>query len=174
MDAQEEQKRKLHHLHIDIDKDYEPIRKRGKYNTLCSNDMQILRHQGKKHIDLWLDGNLYPIDPITKSVPPFSNSTSLLRFVGDGANGLLGYTYNIAGDKDLVMLENHLLKQEKSSMALAMEQQREKINALQKTIKELRRKETLLGPRLRAKKLKNIESLKRGSGGCSKRIKAVR
>lgn len=174
MDIQEEQKRKIYHLHIDIDREYEPARKRGRHNNISNQDIQILRQHGKKHIDIWTDGKLYPVDPITKCVPPFSSCSSLLRYIGDGANGLLGYTYNLAGDRDLMKLENHLLKQERDSMLLTIEQQKERISTLEKTIRDLRTRHTLLGPRLRAKRLRNIESLKRGSGGCSKRIKAVR
>lgn len=174
MDTQEEQKRKLYHLHIDLDKDYEPARKRGKYNHISNHDMQILREHGKKHIDIWTDGKLYPVDPITNSVPPFSSCSSLLRYIGDGAKGFLGYTYNLAGDRDIMKLENHLLKKERNSMVLTIEQQKDKISTLEKTVRDLRTQQTPLGPRLRAKKLKNIESLKRGSGGCSKRIKAAR
>lgn len=55
-----------------------------------------------------------------------------------------------------------------------MEENKEKILQLEKTIKEFRKKETSLGPRYRLKRLRNIETLKRGSGGCSKRIKAMR
>ena len=76
METQEEQKRKLYHLHIDLDKEYEPIRKRGRHNNISNYDMQILRYQGKKHTDIWSDGKLYPIDPITKSVPLFLNCSS--------------------------------------------------------------------------------------------------
>ena len=121
MEIQSDQKRKLYHLHIDLDKDYEPARKRGKNTSLSSNDMNLLRYQGKKHIDLWSDGRLYPIDPTTKSVPPFLNCSSLLEYVGDGAKGLLGYTLNLAGDRDIVKLENHLLQQEMESMAKIIE-----------------------------------------------------
>ena len=41
--------------------------------------------------NLWTDGNLYPCDPLTGAAPPFRNITQLVRFVGDGFNGFLGY-----------------------------------------------------------------------------------
>ena len=47
--------------------------------------------QGAKAIDLWTDGNLSPSDPISCAPPPFRNITALMKFVGDGFNGLLGY-----------------------------------------------------------------------------------
>ena len=55
-----------------------------------------------------------------------------------------------------------------------LEQNKKKISILENKIKYLRRKKTYLGPRIRSKKLRNIETLKCGGGGCSKRIKAVR
>ena len=48
METQEEQKRMLCHLHIDLDKEYELAHKRGKYNSISSYDMNILRYHGKR------------------------------------------------------------------------------------------------------------------------------
>ena len=89
------------------EKDYEPAQKRGRNNNISSYDIQILRFQGKKHIDIWCDGRLYPVDPISKSVPPFSNCSSLLRFLGDGVDGILDYTCNIPSERDILRLKNH-------------------------------------------------------------------
>ena len=50
-----------------------------------------LRFSGCKALDLWTDGNIYHLDPINGKQPPFQNLTMLLRFVGDGYSGLLGY-----------------------------------------------------------------------------------
>ena len=80
----------------------------------------------------------------------------------------------ISQARDILRLENQILIREKASMLAILEENRQKIYALESTIKDLRKKQTSLGPRLRCKKLRNIETLKRGSGGCSKRIKAVR
>ena len=168
------QHKELYHLHVELEKDYEPIRKRIKTTIISPNEMQVLRYQGKKHIDIWSDGRLYPIDPNTKTTPPFSNCTSLLKFMGDGSRGLLGYTHNLAGERDVLKLENHLLRQENEAVLQTLEDNKKKINSLEDTIKTLRTKQTSLGPRVRLKRLRNIETLKRGSGGCTKRIRAVR
>ena len=117
---------------------------------------------------------LYPIGPVTKSTPNFSSYSSLIRFLGDGPNGLLGYTYNLASERDILRLENHLLRQEKDTALQILHQTNEKISTLEKTIQDLRRKQTSLGPRLRSRKPRNIETLKHWSGGCNKRIKVVR
>ena len=47
--------------------------------------------QGRKAIYLWTYKNLYPIDPISSAPPPFKSIASLVKFVGDGFNGLSGY-----------------------------------------------------------------------------------
>ena len=47
--------------------------------------------QGAKAIDLWIDGNIYPLDPLSGAPPPFRSVTGLVKFVGDGFNGLLVY-----------------------------------------------------------------------------------
>ena len=60
-------------------------------------------------------------------------------YVGDGAKGLLGYTLNLTGDRDIVKLKNHLLQQERESMAKIIEKQKEKISNLENTIKDLRK-----------------------------------
>ena len=38
-----------------------------------------------------MDGSLYPHDPQTGAPPPFQNITQVIKFLGDGHNGLLGY-----------------------------------------------------------------------------------
>ena len=55
------------------------------------NDLHQLQMQGNKAIDLWTDGSLYPMDPHSSAPPSFHNITSLLQFIGDGFNDLLGY-----------------------------------------------------------------------------------
>lgn len=49
------------------------------------------RRNCDQNIDLWLDGSLYPIDPRSGKRPRINSPSSLLEFVGDGENGLLGY-----------------------------------------------------------------------------------
>ena len=76
-------------LHVDIDREYATLRS----SRIAPNVERIshLRMQGCKALDLWTDGGMYPTDPISHQPPPFHNITTLMRFVGDGFNGLLGY-----------------------------------------------------------------------------------
>lgn len=167
-------KRGLYHLHIELEDEYEPIRKRNRASEASPAAIQSLRLEGKKHLDLWTDGRLYPIDPMKRSTPPFYNCSSLMRFIGDGYGGLLGYTHNLGAERDFLRLENQMLKQEKDSINQQLEESKEKIKNLQKQLNTARRKQTKLGIRERERRLKNIENLKRGGGGCSKRIRAAR
>lgn len=77
-------------LHVDLERDYATLRS-SRSNEETNVAVQTLRSQGRKCIDLWTDGSIYPIDPITNAPPNFCNVTTFLRFLGDGANGLLGY-----------------------------------------------------------------------------------
>lgn len=47
-------------------------------------------------MDLWVDGELYPKNPRTKAPPSLKDLKGLLCYVGDGVNGLLGYTNDLA------------------------------------------------------------------------------
>ncbi len=49
------------------------------------------RAAGQKHVDLWVDGRLYPNDPTAHYHPIFHNLSTFLQFVGRGEHGLLGY-----------------------------------------------------------------------------------
>ena len=168
------QSRGLYHLHIELDEDYGSVRKRNRKAETSSLTLERMRVEQKKHIDIWTDGRLYPVDPIRKSTPPFSGCASLMRFVGDGQGGLLGYTQNLAVGRDILRLENYLGKQEIDSLKQQLEESKESIKELQIQLKRTRSKITKLGIRQREKKLKNIEYLRRGGGGCSIRIKAAR
>ena len=85
-------------LHVRVDEEYAltkmPYSKRGLDLTIASQ----YRLEGKKNIDLWVDGSLYSNDPVTTLNPPFSSTSSLLTFVGDGEQGLLGYCKHLGGN----------------------------------------------------------------------------
>ncbi|RYA39139.1 hypothetical protein DD606_25835 [Enterobacter cloacae complex sp. GF14B] len=46
-------------------------------------------------MDLWTNGSIYSKDPTTNVPPLFANITNLLHFIGDGKDGLLGYTEHL-------------------------------------------------------------------------------
>lgn len=72
---------------------YRPLIERGK--SLASqtprSEFPAKRKAGATNIDLWLDGSVYPTNPVTQLLPPFRDMKSMLCFIGDGVNSLLGY-----------------------------------------------------------------------------------
>jgi len=53
------------------------------------------REFGQIHLDLWVNGSVYPIDPTTNKHLNFFSIQQLLKFIGDGNSGLLGYVKNV-------------------------------------------------------------------------------
>ena len=91
--------KRKYHLHIDLDVEYKPLHKKNTSITLSNLQKDCVRQSGGKHIDVWADGKIYPVDPTTMCTPNFSNATTLLKFARDGNTGLLGYCHNLLGDK---------------------------------------------------------------------------
>ena len=170
-----------YHLHIDLEAEYEPLHKWNTNNILTSAEKESARREAKKHIDIWSDGSIYPIDPTTMSTPNFNNASSLLRFVGDGAFGLLGYcnhllqnTHQVASLNNSLLLHNAYLLEQQKMYLFKLESANGTIVELEKAIKNARLKSTTLGLRHRCKNVANIETLKIGGGGLKNHIWAVR
>ena len=72
---------------------YRPVIERGK--SLASqtphSEFPAKHKRRDMKIDLWLDGSIYPINPVIQSPPSFQDMKNILCFIGDGANGLFGY-----------------------------------------------------------------------------------
>ena len=62
-------------------------------------DYSALRESGAKNLDLWVEGELYPVDPMSKSHPYFKTITGLCRFVCHGESGILGYCRSLEGNR---------------------------------------------------------------------------
>lgn len=168
----------VYHLHIDLSREYEPLCKKNKEHTISEASKENLRAEGKKSVDLWVDGRMYPKHPITGSTPPFKDITSLVNYVGDGHDGLYGYTRHLAArndilqlERDIVHKENHRFNQTVTHYAQILKGNTETITKL---TQQLREKETALGRRQREKRLRDIEQLKVGSGGLKKRVRAIK
>ena len=84
-----------YHLHVDIQSDYQPLKKCNKTFHLSQEQKEQRRNNGERHLDLWTDGLLYPKDQFTNAPPSFSNITNLLYFIGNGRQGLLGYAQHL-------------------------------------------------------------------------------
>ena len=173
--------KRKYHLHVDLDFEYQPIVKRNTNARVTEMEKEHLRHSAKKHIDIWSEGKIYPADPTTLCAPNFSTVTSLLMFAGDGYNGLLGYCHHLVADTHQTLANNQALLQQNTYLWKQHQTSMEKVASLNNTVEDLqkelkrsRMKNTPLGWRQRAKSISNIETLKLGSGGMKKRIRAVR
>lgn len=83
-------KKRKFDLHVRLHEDYAACR--GAYrNDVDKRTMETFRGEGRKNVDLWVDGSMYPNDPLTRMPPTFQTLTTFMSFVGDGNNGLLGY-----------------------------------------------------------------------------------
>ena len=56
------------------------------------------RKAAETHIDLWLDGSIYPSNPHTGKHHRFDYLKELLEFVGDGDSGLFGYVQSLCSE----------------------------------------------------------------------------
>lgn len=174
-------KRLLYHLHVELTREYEPAQKKNKPKQYTFLDYENMRVQDKKHLDIWCDGRIYPKNPTTNTTPCFSSPSSLLRYAGDGHKGLLGYCNALSSHAnslkylyDILSHENSMIKAQNYKLTLELQKRDQSICNLETKVKELRKKKTKLGERERDRKISNVETLKCGSGGLKRRIRAAR
>ena len=89
------------HINIKIDPEYATTRSVTQKVLRDVEEASRLRLEGKKHIDLWVDGSIYPKDPLKGRYTAFASVHDLIRFVGDGANGLLGYCLRLSREVEM-------------------------------------------------------------------------
>ena len=87
-------------LQVKLDLKYALVIKRGVLLERQSNrsSFPVRKAVGENHIDLWVNGTLYPVDPLTNS-PPCFTTMKYLEFLCHGKEGMLGYTkcLNVGG-----------------------------------------------------------------------------
>lgn len=81
-------------MQISMDKKYAPAIRKGRIieEQASRSSFPTRRAAGETHIDLWIDGSLYPPDPATDSPPEFTTTKQYLEFLCHGESGMLGYT----------------------------------------------------------------------------------
>ena len=170
------------HINIKIDPEYATTRSVNQRVLRDAEEASRLRMEGKKHIDIWIDGSIYPRDPLNGRYPAFTSVHDLIRFVGDGADGLLGYCFRLAqcGNEHvnhLLYLNTLLLNSQNQVTGLQNQviELQTKINELEESHKKLTAlKKTPIGLRERIRQLKNINNLSGTCGGRKKRMKIAR
>lgn len=160
------------------------------------------RAMGAKNVDLWVEGSLYPADPLTHHPPMFSGLTSFVKWVCAGQQGLWGYTSRLSCQVHNVWtsMQSRLAMQQakeaqlttalqvKDAECMQLQNVIDNINVeyveLQSQIDTLsvqnRRmqtkldKVTAMGPRERLRTLKPLEKLAIGGGQWKRRIRACK
>lgn len=167
------------HMNIKLNPEYATWRSTNHKALRDANEAHRLRMEGKKNIDLWTDGFLYPKDPSTGKFPPFNSVHDLMRFVGDGVNGLLGYCMKLtqsSNDQMHVIMSLHTALINSQTNISSLE---EKIKSLEDsnghlTTKLQNLKETPKGQRERVRQMKHIKVLSEHSGAKKKRMRLAR
>lgn len=91
---------------IELHSDYRTLRSILGLSGTTAIDENVkieMRSAKKKCLDLWVDGELYPLDPQTRMAIPCSDLASFMRYIGDGENGLLGYCKRLEAHGRLVL-----------------------------------------------------------------------
>lgn len=157
------------------------------------NDTQTFserRATGQKHVDLWVDGRLYPNDPAAHYHPVFHNLPTFLQFVGRGENGLLGYCKRLSTHESTKIQElynrlyemsstihhfehkAHVSEQLVGELQESILKKHMEISKLKDSMSNLKR--TPLGSRERKRGLSSIETLAPKGGARKRRVTATR
>lgn len=170
---------KKFHMNIKLDEEYATWRRANAKSLKDTTEANRLRTEGRKHIDLWVDGSLYPIDPLTNKYPSFYTVHDLIRFVGDGMNGLLGYCMRLCQFRDELSNQNFHLNNSLQIFQNQVSVLKKKIEVLENLNKSLenrldRLKSTPIGLREKRKRIINISNLLQASGGKKRRMKLTK
>ena len=122
-----------YHVNLLLDAQYASTRSLGNRGS-CENTMHNLRAQGKRHIDLWVDGNLYPLDLATQKNPPFRTMHGLVWYVGDVMDGLLGYCNRLNNFQRATLQAGEFRRAQLEQLACSANST---IVAMQRTIEDL-------------------------------------
>ena len=81
------------------------------HNQVSRSSFGERRKNCETNLDLWLDGNLYPLDPSSRKRPKFQSLAELLEYVAEGENGLLRYVKRLessSGQTALLVREKEI------------------------------------------------------------------
>lgn len=170
------------HINIKLNPKYATTHSVTQIILIDAKEANRLRMQGKKHIDLWIDGSIYPRDPLTGRYPAFGSIPDLISFVGDGDNSLLGYCLRLSscGNEhvDHLLYLNTLLMNSQNQVRQLLE----KIKDLEESNEKLKEsneklnslKKNPIGFIERIRQLKHLNELSGICGGRKRRMKLAR
>ena len=189
-------------IHLQLDEENTPLFKRTRTSKeeqpAIQQAMDLQRRMGAKNIDLWVQGSIYPRDPLSQLPPQFSGLTSFLKYVCEGTNGLWGYLCRLGNQPQQIYMHMQRMLHQKDIEIAALKVERDRkatecqglqdvvhdmtiqnteltqsIDGLQRMLRSTR-SHTHLGLRERVRNLKPMEDLTIGSGQWKRRIKACK
>lgn len=170
-----------------LPQEYAPTKKTSLGTLPSANER---RARGEKNVDLWTEGCLYPKDPALSAHPPFTSLPSLLQYVGNGEQGLLGYCNRLstqeAAHSQFYLHHWHMLngamkdlQKQMETTASALEEAKvtiatkdEQISKLKDTVSHM--KSTAMGGRVRKRELSDIQTLAPRGGARKRRVTAMK
>ncbi len=174
-------------IHLRLPIEFSPTNKNDKN---ASQPASVRRSCGETNVDLWLDGGLYPKDPLVGCHLMFRTLPSLIKYVGEGESGLLGYCKRLdfkhAGASTWLQQQYqglhihstnlqhqlHLAEKQVNDLKEEMKGKETEMANLQNTMMHL--KDTPFGMRERKREFSSIDSLASNGGARKKRITATR
>ncbi|KAI5053980.1 hypothetical protein GOP47_0031127 [Adiantum capillus-veneris] len=161
-----------------------------KNDEKASQPASVRRFRGETNVDLWLDRGLYPKDPLVGCHPTFRTHPILIKYVGEGERGLLGYCKrldsNHAGASTYFLQQCQVLhihytnlQQQLHSTEKQLKDLKEEMKATETEVTKLQIammhiKATPFGMRERKREFSSIENLASNGGTRKKRITATR
>ena len=160
------------------------------------------RAMGAKNVDLWVEGSIYPADPLTCHPPIFSGLTSFIKWVCAGQQGLWGYTLRLSSQVHNVWMsmQSRLAMQQAKVAQLTsaiqlkdaecmqlqnviddinvkyaeVESQIDTLSVHNRRMQKKLDKVTAMGPRERLRTLKPLEKLTIGGGQWKRCVRACK
>ena len=108
-------------IHLQLNEEHAPLFKRTRTSKedqpAIQEVMELQRRMGAKNIDLWVQGSIYPLDPLSQLPPQFSRLASFLKYFCEGTNGLWGYMCRLKNQsQQLYMHMQRMLLQKNSEI----------------------------------------------------------
>ena len=116
-------------IHLQLDEEYAPLFKRTRISKeeqpAVQQAMELQRWMGAKNVDLWVQGSIYPRDPLSQLPLQFSELTSL-KYVCEGTNDLWGYLGRLGNQPQQIYMHMQRMLQQKDSEIVGLKVERDR------------------------------------------------
>lgn len=168
-----------HHINLSVEQEYATYQSITKKALRNDEEAQRLRDQGRKNIDLWVDGRLYPVDLAFNAHSHRIQADMLMGVANQAIQGLQERIETLNHEKttalqQMASLESKLYSCREETIRLKEERDffERRVSFLKCQSEKLKR--TPLGPRERVRGLRALDSLAQNGGGWKRRIRATK